>query len=181
MDFVQVVQKVVVEPDLFGAAALFWTSLINELFAALPYIILLSSQFPFIEDPFSLPTLVKLSLFVLIPVSFGASVGSLLLYGLSYFGGKPAIEKFGKYVRLSWEDVEKVKARFRGSWYDEIIFLLLRSIPFLPSLPINVTAGVMQMRFAPYFVLTVAGTIIKIAIAFVFIAIGAEGLEEFAQ
>ncbi len=180
-DFTNIAQRAVTSPDFTGALLLFWSSLGNELLAILPYMVLLSSQFFLIEEPFSMVSLIKLSLFVFVPISIGAGLGSIPIYVLSYFGGKPMIDKLGKYIRLSWEQVESMKGKFSGSWYDEIIFLLLRTVPFMPSLPVSIAAGIMRMNPAPYFVLTIAGSILRIVIMFAFIAIGAEGIEELAH
>jgi membrane protein DedA with SNARE-associated domain len=42
-----------------------------------------------------------------VPEALGVTLGSFVTYSLGYFGGKPAIEKFGKYFGLSWNSVQK--------------------------------------------------------------------------
>ncbi|KKQ82902.1 MAG: hypothetical protein UT07_C0015G0009 [Parcubacteria group bacterium GW2011_GWB1_38_8] len=175
-DIVQVVQNIVFHPNLTNATVLFLVSLINESFSIVPYPVILSGQLLLLEDPFSITMIIKLSLFVVIPIGIGTTLGSLPVYGLAYFGGKPAIEKFSKYLRFSWDSIERISLRFNGSWYDEILFLILRSVPLLPSLPVNAVAGILRMRPAPYLVLTIAGTIIKMLIMFMFVGFGVEGL-----
>ena len=175
-DIVQVVQNIVFHPNLTNATVLFLVSLINESFSIVPYPVILSGQLLLLEDPFSITMIIKLSLLVVIPIGIGTTLGSLPVYGLAYFGGKPAIEKFSKYLRFSWDSIERISLRFNGSWYDEILFLILRSVPLLPSLPVNAVAGILRMRPAPYLVLTIAGTIIKMLIMFMFVGFGVEGL-----
>ena len=175
-DIVQVVQNIVFHPNLTNATVLFLVSLINESFSIVPYPVILSGQLLLLEDPFSITMIIKLSLFVVIPIGIGTTLGSLPVYGLAYFGGKPAIEKFSKYLRFSWDSIERISLRFNGSWYDEILFLILRSVPLLPSLQVNAVAGILRMRPAPYLVLTIAGTIIKMLIMFMFVGFGVEGL-----
>lgn len=180
-DFAELAYRVIVEPDFASAAVLFWSSLLNEIISIFPYIVVISTQFPFVQDPFSIATLTKISLFVFVPVSIGAGIGSIPLYAIAYWGGKPAIEKFGKYIRLSWTKVERVHSRFNGSWYDELTFLILRSLPLTPTIPVSIAAGIVRMNFASYLVLTIAGTVIRIAIMFTFVAFGAEGIETLAK
>ena len=175
-NFVQVVENVVLHPSFTSAPTFFFSSFVNELFAILPYNIILSGQLLFHQDPISIAVLTRLFLFIAVPVGVGTTLGSLLIYSLAYFGGKPAINKFGRYFRFSWESVEKVSSRFKGSWYDEIVFLILRSVPLLPSLPVNAAAGILRMRLAPYLVLTVAGSIIKMMIMFMIIGLGMESI-----
>lgn len=177
-DFFQVIQDMVLKPDFTSAVALFWFSLLNELVAVLPYVVLVSGQLLFLEAG-SLHTIIsKLLFFIAVPAGVGGAVGSFLVYGLAYFGGKPAIEKFKKYLRFSWNDVERINYYFKGAWYDEVIFLALRSVPVLPSLPINAVAGVLRMSPIRYFVLTAIGLTIRMMIMFAFMWVGAETLAQ---
>lgn len=180
-DLAQVVKDVVLKPDFTSALAIFTISLTNELLAVLPYNVILSGQLLFLEGPLSTAVLARLLLFVAVPIGLGTVLGSLPVYGLAYFGGKPAINRFSKYLRFSWEHVERIESKFKGSWYDEISFLALRSIPILPALPINVAAGILRMRPAPYLILTLAGTIIKMMIMLAFVGFGAIGIESLAR
>ena len=118
-------------------------------------------------------------MFVSIPVGVGSALGSVPFYVLAYFGGRPAITKFQKYLRFNWSDVEKVSSRFKGEWYDEILFLLLRSIPLLPSLPVNIAAGVLRMNLLPYLVLSIVGFTIRMMLTLLVVALGMEGLSNF--
>jgi len=106
--------------------------------------------------------IIKILFFVAVPYALGTAVGSLLLYILAYLGGKPAIEKFGKYIKVSWKDVERVEKRFEGNWYDELIFLALRAAPFIPTPPLNIAAGLLRMNVFSYFILTTVGMIIRL-------------------
>lgn len=176
-DFVTLVQDMVLKPDVASALVLFWFSLVNELTAILPYVVLVSGQLIFLEAA-SFPIIVsKFFLYIAMPAGIGGAIGSMLIYSLTYFGGKPMIERYKRFIRFSWEDVEKVSNRFKGAWYDEIIFLALRSTPILPSLPINVVAGTMRMHPVPYFVYTAIGFTIRMMILFVFMWFGAEAWE----
>lgn len=171
-NFIQIIQNVVLHPNLASALALLFLSIVNELAVFLPSAVILSGQLLFLQGPLSIAVFIKLLLFVAIPVGIGAAIGSSLVYGLAYFGGKPAIEKFGKYLHLSWQDIEKVESKFKGSWYDEILFLVLRMIPLLPSFPVSAAAGVLQMSPAPYFALTAVGLTLRMMIMFVFVGLG---------
>ena len=175
-DLFHLIQNMAVRPDFGTAVVLFWFSLINELFSILPYVVLVSGQFFFIEAKLSYALAYKIFFLVALPAGVGGAIGTLLTYGLAYFGGKPAIEKFEKYLRFSWEDIEKLNRRFKGAWYDELIFLALRSTPFLPALPINIAAGVLRIPPLNYFVLTVLGYILRMMIIFAIILAGTEAL-----
>lgn len=175
-DFFQVIQDIVLKPDIGSAFLVFWFSFLNELLAIFPYVAVISGQILFLDSDLTIPVLSKLLLLIALPAGVGGALGSFLTYGITYIGGKPMIEKFGKYIRVSWNDVEKVTKRFQGAWYDEIVFLLLRSIPVLPPLPINVAAGVLRMPPLKYFILTFVAFTIRMMVMFIFMALGAEVL-----
>ncbi|MFZ2484774.1 MAG: VTT domain-containing protein [Minisyncoccia bacterium] len=177
-NFAQVIQDMVLRPDSASAFALFTSSLINELFPVSPYSIVLSSQMLFLKGSLSLPLISKLLILVSIPVGVGTALGALPVYGVTYLGGKPAIDKFGKYLRLSWSSVERIESKFDGSWYDEVIFLALRSIPLMPYLPVTVAAGIMRMPLVPYFLLTTVGATIRMMIMFLVVGFGVEALAQ---
>ena len=177
-NFVQIVQDAVLDPSSNSAIALFVSSFLNELVAIFPFAVVLAGQLFFLKDPFSIALIAKLLVFVAIPVGIGSSLGVLPVYVITYFGGKPAINKLQKYLRFSWQDVEKVNLRFRGQWYDEILFLLLRTIPVMPSLPLSIAAGVMRMKFLRYFFLSVLGLVIRMILTLLVVGIGMEGLSQ---
>lgn len=177
--FLDVVQDMVLQPNFGSALILLFTSFLNELIAIFPYAVVLAGQLVFLEGDLSTAVLAKLLVFVALPVGIGSALGVIPIYVLSYFGGKPAIQKFQRYLKFSWSDVEKVSNRFTGEWYDEVIFLLLRSIPILPSLPLSIVAGIIRMRFVPYFVLSLVGFIIRMMLTLLVVGVGVHGLSQF--
>lgn len=178
-NFTELIREVVLNPNLGTGLMLFLTSFLNELVAIFPYAVVLAGQMAFLESGISTTFLIKLIVFVAIPVGVGSALGVIPVYALAYIGGKPAIEKFHKYLRFSWNDVEKIGHRMTGHWYDEIIFLLLRSIPILPSLPLSIAAGILRMRLVPYIVLSIAGMIIRMLLSLLVVGIGVHGLSQF--
>ena len=169
---VVIVQSAVLDPSVGSALAVFVFSLLAEILAVFPSAIILSSPLLFFSGNLSIVLIAKYFFFVAVPFGLGNVVGSLPVYGLSYFGGKPAINRFQKYLHFSWKDVEKLEARFKGLWYDELIFLFLRTIPFMFTLPVNIVAGVLRMRIAPYLVLTLVGMTLKLMVMFFLAGLG---------
>ena len=172
------INDIVLQPDLASAAIIVIFSFVNELFAVIPYALILSGQLLFLNDTLSWMLLGKLMVFVALPVGLGSTIGTLVLYGLGYFGGKPVVGKMQKYLRFSWEDVEKVNSVFKGVWYDELVFILIRSIPVMPSFPLTIAAGFIRMRFWSYFLLTVLGLTIRMMITLVIVGVGIGSLSE---
>ncbi|MBX4181421.1 VTT domain-containing protein [Candidatus Parcubacteria bacterium] len=177
--FIKVAQDVVLEPSFHGALSLLGLSFVNDVVGIFPFALALAGQLFFLKEAFTLALSMKLLVFVAIPVGIGSSFGSIPLYLIAYFGGKPAINKLQKYVKFSWKDIERVQQTFKGTWYDEVIFLLLRCVPVLPSMPLDVAAGIFRMSFMPFFVLTVAGSIVRMMLTLLVVGLGMHGLSQF--
>ncbi len=179
LSFVEVVQNMVVDPHIGGFIPLFTVSFLNDLIGIFPFALVLAGQLAFLKGAFSLALAMKLLVFVALPVGLGSAVGSIPLYYLAYFGGKPLITKYHKYLRISWDKVEKTNEYFKGTWYDDVVFFLLRCVPVLPSIPLDLAAGVLRMPFAPFFVLTAVGSIIRMMLTLLVVGMSLNGLSQF--
>lgn len=91
---------------------------------------------------------------VILASTLGSIVGSLLSYAIGYYGGKPFIEKFGKYLLLNTHHLE-ISERFfakRG----QITILISRFIPVVRHL-ISIPAGFGKMNLWTFSVYTIIG------------------------
>lgn len=177
-ELAETAQQVVLDPSLSFITPLFFIAFFNELLALFPYALVVAGQLLFLQDAFTLALFLKLLVFVALPIALGGAIGTIPFFVLAYYGGKPLIEKYEKFLRFSWEDVERASARFQGKWYAEAIFLFLRCIPILPSFPVTLAVGVMRIRFWPYFFLTVVGFAIRMMLTFLIVQAGLESLSQ---
>ena len=164
-------QDLVVNPTWGSALILALASTVNEVVAIFPLSIVISTQLIF-TDSLTLTLILKLIFLVSIPVGIGSAIGTLPLFYLSYFGGRKAIEKFKSHLRFSWSDVEKVNSKFQGQWYDEILFVFIRALPIIPSIPLTIVAGIVRMSFGKYLVLTIVGLSIRMIFSLLIFGIG---------
>ncbi len=96
-----------------------------------------------------------LNLVVVILVATAAEVlGSLAGYLIGYFGGRPLVDRVGKYVLLTHRDLDRAESWFarRG----EPFVLFGRFIPLLRSF-VSFAAGLGEMAIAKFVVFTVIG------------------------
>ena len=80
----------------------------------------------------------------------GNVVGGTISYLLGLKGGRPAIQKYGKYVRITEEKFEKVQKWFNR--YGDEMVLLGQFIPIFRSY-VSLPAGVLKVplkKFLPY-------------------------------
>jgi membrane protein DedA with SNARE-associated domain len=84
----------------------------------------------------------------------GELVGSILGYSIGRFGGRPLVDRVGKYVLLTHRDLDRAEAWFarRG----EPFVLFGRFIPLLRSF-VSLAAGLGEMTFGKFLAFTVVG------------------------
>jgi len=176
LNIIYSVQNLILDPGKASILPLFISSLLNDILGLLPFSLVLAGQLANLSGEFNVPLLAKLLVFVSVPVGIGSAIGCLPVYAASYFGGKPLISQSQKLLRFSWADVEKVSRNFKGLWYDEVIFLLLRAIPILPSMPLNIAAGIIRMRPWPFWFLTAVGSIIRMMLTLLVVGFSLWGI-----
>ncbi|MCL4344860.1 MAG: DedA family protein [Candidatus Thermoplasmatota archaeon] len=93
----------------------------------------------------------------LIAGSTGNAVGAAAAYAIGYYGGRPAILRFGKYVRLDQDTLAKTEKWFNK--YGEVSVFFTRLVPVFRTF-ISIPAGLAEMNFKKFIILTFVGTVI---------------------
>jgi membrane protein DedA with SNARE-associated domain len=91
---------------------------------------------------------------VILVSTFGSIVGSLISYGIGFYGGMPFVKKFGKYALLDVKELEASEGFF--SKYGEITILICRFIPVIRHL-ISIPAGIGKMNIVKFSIFTIIG------------------------
>jgi membrane protein DedA with SNARE-associated domain len=91
---------------------------------------------------------------VIIVALLGELLGSAAGYGIGRFGGRPLVDRVGKYVLLTHKDLDRAEAWFarRG----EPVVLFGRFIPLLRSF-VSFAAGLGEMALPKFALFTVIG------------------------
>ncbi len=87
--------------------------------------------------------------------ALGCNLGSIAAYEAARFGGRPLVERYGRYVLLSAHDLDRAEgffARFGG-----VAVLVCRMLPVVRTF-IAVPAGLARMNRARFHVYTFAGS-----------------------
>jgi membrane protein DedA with SNARE-associated domain len=82
--------------------------------------------------------------------ALGCNVGSAVAYWIGAYGGRPLVEKFGRYILLSKHDLDRTEKFFHS--YGQITVLLGRLLPVVRTF-IALPAGIgrmPQLRFHLY-------------------------------
>lgn len=148
-----------------GAWGVFCASFIEEVVAPIPSALVQTlSGFIFLKGTFSLAFLANLFFIVVLPASLGVTIGSLFIFALAHIFGKPILVKWGKWLGLSWNDIEKLQQKFDAQKTDEFTLFFLRAIPVIPSVAISAFYGLIRYDLKKYFLYTFLGTCIRATI-----------------
>ena len=88
---------------------------------------------------------------VMLVGALAATIGSFFGYGIAYFGGYPIIERYGKYLGTSIEEIEYMRKNMEASSRDEIYLFTARAVPIIPLSVVSVLYGALRAdakRFA---------------------------------
>ena len=89
--------------------------------------------------------------------ALGCLIGSVLNYGVGYYGGRPFVQRFGKYILISTRDIDRADQWF-ARWGDWASFIS-RLLPVVRTF-ISFPAGMLRVNFARFSVLTFVGSFI---------------------
>jgi membrane protein DedA with SNARE-associated domain len=93
---------------------------------------------------------------VAIAGAVGCVVGSLVAYWVGMYGGRPFIEKYGRYILLSRHDLDLADRWFAK--YGEVIVFVSRLLPAIRTF-IAFPAGVARMNLTRFVIYTFAGSL----------------------
>jgi membrane protein DedA with SNARE-associated domain len=88
--------------------------------------------------------------------AFGCVVGSLVAYWVGMYGGRPLIERYGKYLLISHHDLNLADRWFAR--FGEVIVFVSRLLPAVRTF-IAFPAGVARMNLKKFIVYTFAGSL----------------------
>ena len=101
------------------------------------------------------------------------TIGAFLFYWLGDKFEDVVIPRFGKYIGVRHEDVERLGSRLSGKLRQDFLLFFLRSIPVMPSTPLSVVCGVLKVHPLSFLVTTYVGFYIR---NFFFLYLGYTGL-----
>jgi membrane protein DedA with SNARE-associated domain len=119
---------------------------------------------PLTGQPWSLPL-------VVVAGTVGATVGALIAYAIGYWGGRPVILRWGRFLRITEADLDRTEEFFAKHGAAASFFG--RLIPVVRSL-VSFAAGVGRMPLLPFVVYTILGSLpFTFVLVFVGVQLGA--------
>lgn len=94
---------------------------------------------------------------IILAGTIGTMIGAYLTYWLGLYGGRPLVEKYGKYILISHNDLGRAERFFQK--YGEITVLFGRLIPFFRAY-VSFPAGIVKMPFGRFSAYSVIGSFV---------------------
>lgn len=93
--------------------------------------------------------------------SLAKTVASYIVYVVSDKAEDLVLNKFGRFIGVSHKDVEKIGSQLSGGWKDDVVMLLLRAVPIIPTAPVSVVSGLLKINLRTFFWTTLVGYAIR--------------------
>jgi membrane protein DedA with SNARE-associated domain len=98
----------------------------------------------------------KMNLFLVATAgAIGCNIGSAVAYWIGAYGGRPLVEKFGRYVLMSQRDLDRVEHYFQK--YGAVTVLIGRLLPVVRTF-IALPAGIARMPQLRFHIYTFLGS-----------------------
>lgn len=95
-------------------------------------------------------------LWVVVAGTLGNLIGSIIAYWVGVIGGRPFIEKYGKYILMNHHDLEIAERWFNK--YGQATIFFTRNMPVVRTF-ISLPAGIAKMNFFKFCLYTTIGSI----------------------
>lgn len=93
--------------------------------------------------------------------SVAKTAASYLVYFVSDKAEDLVLNRFGRFIGVNHRDVERLGAQLSGGWQDDLVMLLLRATPIIPTAPISVVSGLLKINLKTFLWTTLVGYSIR--------------------
>lgn len=133
-----------------GVLAVVVGMVVEEIIVPIPSpIVPMAAGALIVESQQLVPALIEILFLITIPASIASVVSSYFVYGIAYLGGEPMIKKYGKYLDISWQEVEHLEDYFDHD-HEKYYVALFRAIPVVPLSLVSGAAGLFRMNWREY-------------------------------
>ena len=143
-----------------GAWSVFVGVIIESVIVPIPSpLIIMGAGFVLISPELSfLQALPPILLQIVLPGAIASTLGAYVGYAIGYFGGKPLVDRWERFLGFRWNDVEALERRFQSGQVNTTIFFL-RALPIFPLSVISAAAGLLRLPIYQFSLWTFYGTI----------------------
>ena len=147
----------------YGPYSVFLAVLMEEILLPIPAPLVIMGA-AFILVPANLAfwdAMREIFFLIVIPASIASTIGSFFTYGIGYYGGRPFIIRFRRFLGISWIEIEKMEEKFEKKKKIWTTIAVLRAIPFFPVAFVSLTCGVLRLSWKKYAAATFVGSVVR--------------------
>lgn len=108
--------------------------------------------------------------------AIGKTIGSWIVYFVSDKAEDVVVNKFGRFLGVTHKEIENIGKYFYGDWRDDLIILIARALPIMPTAPVSIACGVIKVNPRSYLLGTFFGTYVR---NMMYLWLGFAGLASF--
>jgi membrane protein DedA with SNARE-associated domain len=94
---------------------------------------------------------------IVLPGAFASTVGAYFTYLVAYWGGKPAVERYSRFLGFDWKMVLAMEEKLKGRV--ALMIFLLRALPIVPLSLISGAVGVLRLSAVQFGLWTFLGSL----------------------
>ncbi len=111
--------------------------------------------------------------FIALTGAVGKTAASYIMYILADKFEDIVLSKFGKFVGITHVQIEQIGSRLNKGWKDDIMLIILRAVPIIPSAPVSLLCGLIKINMRTFLSATFIGTTLR---NLFYLAIGYTGI-----
>jgi membrane protein DedA with SNARE-associated domain len=157
-DFVSFIFELIREN---GAWAVFLGVLVEEIIVPIPSpLILMGSGFLLIDPSLTFAEALPMMFYqIAIPAAVAGTLGSFFVYAIGYYGGKPVIKRFEKWLDADWDKLERTSERMSRGKNVWLTIFLMRAVVIFPMSLVALVSGLLRLSWKKYAVATFFGSV----------------------
>ena len=117
-------------------------------------------------------------LWLVVVGTIGKTLASLFLYWVGNKGEVVVVQKYGRWLRVSHEQIERISTHINRSWKDDVLLFITRMLPILPTTVVSLACGVFKTNPHHFFWLTLLGMFFRNLLMLGLVIYGAQELQE---
>ncbi|MFB6147979.1 MAG: DedA family protein, partial [Candidatus Nanohaloarchaea archaeon] len=114
-----------------GVLAVMLGMVVEEVFVPIPSPVIPMAAGAILVQGTGLEALLFILFMIALPASIASVLSSYFVYGIAYYGGKPVIKEYGRYLDISWEEVQHLEKHFDHE-HEKYYVALFRAVPVVP-------------------------------------------------
>lgn len=91
----------------------------------------------------------------------GKTIGCYVVYMIARTFEGIVTSRFGKFIGVTPEQVDKVSAKLGNGWKDNVAIFLLRAAPIIPTAPVSIIAGLLRLDPKTYLLSSAVGVFVR--------------------